>query len=556
MPEQMPMNRRVQRAFVVSLFFLVIALQAAQVERPIRYPTFPEFTCTPQMTFCNRAKEAGFLASKHYGRGTAVADIDGDGWEDVFLADTDNRWDPENTTVSMFFMNKKDGTFTARRATDLGIDSRDLIATWNGSFADVDNDGDPDFLLANGGYSGRYNLAFYENRIAQTGLFIPMTTPSGIDVVNTAPYTWWGSSWADYDNDGLLDVVVTRTEGTPVLFHNKGNGKFEEVAAAMGVTLKMDDGKNPVWIDYNGDGYPDLYLAGILTHAFYRNDGGKKFTDITSEIFPKPMPLGPTAPAGNPPFVFAAAAADFNQDGLDDLWLGRWNFQDLVLINDGKGKFIRHGEDWGIRTSLQDDLNSTAPFENTMGLGVLSLRDDGFPDVFIGTGDPSRTGADIIFCNKAGKGFERCTDKILTGADRVWRTRGHGTVSADFDHDGDSDILINLGGHPTFDKIEGRISPEWPAYFVNQGPKPNTATLELVGTKSNRDAIGARIRVSGSADHFYTVRSMQGFQSQNPKTQLVTLGSQSTARVEIHWPAGGRQVLTVKAGDRITVREE
>jgi hypothetical protein len=79
------------------------------------------------------------------------------------------------------------------------------------------------------------------------------------------------------------------------------------------------------------------------------------------------MPLGPTAPAGNPPFVFAAAAADFNQDGLDDLYLGRWNFQDLVLINDGKGKFTRHGEDWGIRTSLQDDLNSTGPFRKHDG---------------------------------------------------------------------------------------------------------------------------------------------------------------------------------------------
>jgi hypothetical protein len=191
-----------------------------------------------------------------------------------------------------------------------------------------------------------------------------------------------------------------------------------------------------------------------------------------------------------------------------------------------------------------------------MGLGVGDLYDDGYPDVFIGTGDPSRTAADIVFCNRGGKTFDRCTDKILTGADRLWRTRGHGTVFSDFDHDGGTDMAINLGGHPTFDAIEGRISPEYPALFVNQKGTPGIrVTLTLVGKSSNRDALGARIRVDGSTTHYYVVRSMQGFQSQNSKSQVVTLGSAKTAKVEIRWPSGNAQTLIVNAGDRITVPE-
>ena len=544
------------RFFVWMGLALTLIPPALQSDRPVRFPTFPEFTCRPEMAYCNRALDAGLYAVKRYGRGAAFVDIDGDGWDDLFLADTDNRWDPRNYGISMFFLNKHDGTFAPKRAAELGIDNRDLISTWAGCFADYDNDGDQDLLPVNGGYSGNSNLALYENRIAQGKGFVSVTAPSGIGVANAKPSQWWGCSWADYDHDGLLDVVVTRVKGTALVFHNNGNGTFTEVGAGLGVNIVMQDGKNPVWLDYNMDGYPDLYLAGLNEHAFYRNDGGKKFTDITKEIFAEPLPVLPGWPYGPIPKVFAAAAADFNQDGFDDLFLGRWSLQNVVLINDGNGRFKRHTTDWGLVTSLDDRPDSGARFENTMGLGVGDLYDDGYPDVFIGTGGPSRAAADIVFCNRAGKTFDRCTDKILTGADRLWRTRGHAAVFSDFDHDGGTDMAINLGGHPTFDAIEGRISPEFPALFVNQqGTAGKTATLTLMGKSSNRDALGARIRVDGSTTHHYVVRSMQGFQSQNSNSQVVTLGSAKTAKVEIRWPSGNVHTLTVNAGDRITVPE-
>jgi hypothetical protein len=207
--------------------------------------------------------------------------------------------------------------------------------------------------------------------------------------------------------------------------------------------------------------------------------------------------------------------------------------------------------------SLSDWSASELPFENTMGLGVGDLFDDGYPDLWIGTGNPPRAAPDIVLCNRGDAQFERCESQIIQGADLTWKTRSHGAVFSDFDHDGDTDFAVNLGGNPPFDASEGeRISPEWPGLFVNErGPSGNTAALTLVGTRSNRDAIGARIRVEGSDSRHYVVGSMQAFQSQNSRVQIVTLGDAREARVEIRWPAGGSQTLTVRAGERISVTE-
>lgn len=535
-------------------------VEASQSEGPdsTKRPTFPAFSCEPDMALCNRAREAGLWTVMRYGRGAAFVDIDLDGWDDLFFADCDNRWEPDQYGVSMFFLNRGDGTFSGRRATDLGIDDGDLVSTWSGSFADYDNDGDPDLFLANGGYSGTSNLAFYENRIPEGGGFVSVTEASGIGIANDSLWNWWGSSWADYDNDGWLDVVVTRTDGVALLFHNQGDGTFAEAGSSLGVGIPMQDGKNPVWLDYDNDGDPDLYLSGMWEHAFYRNDG-ESFVDVTDEVFgPLPYPQPWTRPLD--PIVFAAAAADFNQDGLDDLYLGRFDIQDVLLLNRGGGRFEQHTQDWGLTASMAAWSDAEAPFENTMGLGVGDFFSDGYPDVVIGTGNPVRAAPDVVFCNTVDDSFYRCTDRIITGADEEWRTRSHGTVFSDFDHDGDADMAVNLGGHPTFDESEGhRISPEYPALFVNQrGPSGNTASIELVGTTSNRDAIGAQIRVRAAdaeRTRYYVVRSMQAFQSQSSKSQLVGLGPATSADVEIRWPSGETQSLVVNAGERIRIVE-
>ena len=536
---------------------LVALAFAAQFLGDDSLPTFPVFDCPDGAAFCNDAAAAGLDAGTRYGRGAAWVDVDGDGWDDLFLADSDNRWDAADYGVSTFFLNRGDGAFEAVAATRLGIDPGDLVSTWAGAFADYDNDGDPDLLLANGGYSGVSNLALYDNRFDEDGGFAPVTGESGLEAANRTPSNWWGASWADYDLDGWLDVVVTRTDGVALLFRNNRDGSFEETGAALGVGIPMEDGKNPVWIDYDRDGDADLYLAGMWQHAFYRNDGGA-FSDVTDEIFAEPLPLPEGWPGPAAPAVFAAAAEDFDQDGFDDLYLGRFDLQDVLLLNDGAGGFEPQAADWGLEAAATVWSDVSRPFENTMGLGVGDLFDDGYPDVYIGTGNPIRAAPDLMFCNTVDDSFYRCTGEVLTpGADRTWRTRGHGTVFSDYDRDGDTDMAVNLGGHPTFDEEQGtRMSPEHPALFVNRvGPRAATATLRLEGVSSNRDAVGARIRVEGDPTRHYAIRSMQGFQSQNSRAVVIALGAASEARVSITWPSGGVQTVVVRAGERRRIVE-
>jgi hypothetical protein len=181
--------------------------------------------------------------------------------------------------------------------------------------------------------------------------------------------------------------------------------------------------------------------------------------------------------------------------------------------------------------------------------------DSGWPDIIVGSGDPKRADKDVIFCNKGGV-FERCTDVLRSNADRPFRTRTHGVAFTDVNQDGATDIFQNLGGDTWWDRKLGIDSREHGALFVRRPPfNIKTATLLLEGTKSNRDAIGARIRVVADEPHSYTVRSTQAFQSQNSKQIIVTLGNSDSGEVEITWPSGVITQLTVAAGERQAVKE-
>jgi hypothetical protein len=518
-----------------------------------RYSTYPEFTCSPGDHFCNMAGEAGLMGVTRYGKGAAFADIDGDGWVDLFAADAEPRLH-DDWGLSAFYLNNGDGTF---RSADLGIDEQDLNANWTGSFADMDNDGDQDLLLVSGGYAGTGRISLYENRIPEGGALVSVTDASGIGGANTRPFRWWGVSWADYDGDAYLDIAVSRNYAPALLFHNNGDSTFTNVTERMGIETPIPgkrDGKNIVWIDYDGDSDPDLYYAGIEAHMFFENLEGKFFLDVTDKVFAGLIPDNVYYDEGAP-VVFSAAAADFNQDGSEDLYLGRQVEQDLVLFNDGNGGFTAAGRDVGLDVKILAK-NAKEDIENTMGLGVGDLFDDGWPDVIVGTGDPVRADMDVVFCNRGGR-FERCTDVLHANGDGPFRTRTHGIVFADVDQNGTTDVYQNLGGHAPWDQKSGIDSREKPALFIRDADSDsNTATLMLEGTASNRDAIGARVRVTAGETHYYTVRSTQAFQSQNDKALVVSLGDAEEADVEISWPSGELSKLTVNAGDRVAVQEQ
>lgn len=510
-------------------------------------------TCDGSDALCEVSAEAGLDTLLGYGRGAAVADVDGDGFDDLLVIDSDSR-DREDWGRTQLYRNRGDGSFEPMPGV---IEDDAVVATWVASFGDLDNDGDPDLLLGNGGYTGTGDLRLLENRLAEEGRFVDVTDAAGLDTLNRvaddAPASsWWGLTLFDYDNDGLLDAVATRLRQQPVVLHNDGGLRLSDRTGALGIALdteRVREAKNPVAFDRDGDGDQDLYLAGIYQHALFENRGPEGFVDVTAEAFGDLLPEGE-------PYVFAAVAEDFDQDGRDDLYLGRWSRQDYLLLNRGDGSFDARGQDAGLDMSLSSGEPGEPIFENTMGLGAGDLFDDGFPDILIGTGKPDLAVPDIAYCNDGSASFTRCSDLFETPDGQHFDTRGHGTVFLDVERDGDTDVFRNLGGHPLYDTKENLAraeaglpqdvdTREENKLWAQQADAPHTATLSLVGSHSNRDAIGAQVTVRGTTTRYYTVRSTQGFQSQNSHSLIIDLGDAPQLQVVIAWPSG--QVSTAFA---------
>ncbi len=532
---------RVRRA----LWTCALALAAVPLMAPSGdSPTRPSYDCQPGYTLCREGDEL-----RGYARGVALIDIDGDGDDDLWTNfDTEVAAHISGSRVATFHENDGSGHFTP---IDVGLDPADFQGSWGSAFGDYDRDGDPDMMVTNGGYSISSTLVFYENRMNENGTFVDVTAASGVEAAAGAPSPWWGTSMADYDGDGWIDVVAVRRIGRPLLFHNNQDKTFTEVGVALGIDIPCSDCKSPVWTDYDADGDMDLYVAGRLDHGFYENrvNEGMGFVNVTETV------MGPHVPTSYPE-VFSALATDFDQDGLDDLWLGRWNDQDYALINQGDGSYARMGLAEGI-----DSETTETDTENTMGLGVGDFDDNGYPDIYIGTGMPAFTGEQIFFCTQPPVGgnptWVRCTDLFLQGASETHLVRSHGFAMGDIDHDGDTDFVLNVGGAPIWDQIIGPPSDSRQrlGIFRRMTPPGNTATITLEGVVSNPDAIGARVRVDGSATRYYTARSSQGFQSQNSRALVVALGTLPEAPVEVRWPSGKVTRTTVATGERVHIVE-
>lgn len=513
------------------------------------------------------AEETG-LGGTRYGRGVSIIDLNGDGWEDLFLADTDGRTRGEQFGVSQVYRNVR-GSF---ERWDLGLAAEDLYANTGAAFGDMDRDGDPDVLLVNGNNTTRSRLALYENRVADEGRFVPVSERSGIP---SATEAWWGAAWVDVNMDSALDIIVTGSR--TALLINDGEGRFHDETKRRGLGQWLLDPvhKNPVVTDVDSDGAPDLVSGGGSPAVVFRNDGRGFFEDVTATALPSDLPEMFWL-AG-----FAAAAEDFNQDGHDDIYLGRFWYRDYLLLNRGDGTFSAHSEDIGLdmssysesvpffggNASQERSTSPTAPTtwqwpgeyttgdqesENTMGLTVGDLDDDGAPDVMIGTGDPSSANPDIILCGDApGDGsvsFRRChTD--LTEAQGP--TRGHGFAMGDLDQDGTTDLITNPGGWTEYDTevdVDTRESAK--VYrgrdsFGDDGP----ARVQLV--TDGREALGARLKVTTKIPRYRTVRSTQGFQSRSSNTFLLQLAEPT--RVEIRWPGGQSTDAVVEPGSTISI---
>lgn len=491
--------------------------------------------------------EIGIPDDLVYGRGVSVVDMDGDGWDDLFLSDTDARLREGGFGTSRVFRNVK-GRF---EPWDLGIDEDDIYQNGGAIFGDYTGDGAPDVFLLNGNNTGPSTLALYENRLADEGRFVRRTDSAGI--TDESNY-WWGATWIDVDGDDRLDLVVTGLE--LLLYRNLGDGTFAEEASARGVGFEGDL-HNPVAADFDGDFDQDLFVASLSGSRFFENDGTGHFKDTTTEALGEDF-------TGRRAFGWIAAAADFDQDGNEDLWLGRWYFRTMLFLGRGDGTFERHGLDVGIDSrvlsedpTVVDPLDAYAGLlaegldasENTMGLVVGDIDGNGYPDAIVGPGSPSLANPLIAFCAKPDPEtrvrFERCSEPIRTA---VGESRVHGSAIADLDRDGDADVVVNPGGFPPYDVSTGADTREQAQILVGTAGGAGRAHLRLVSAADGRTAVGARVEARSDRGTFwYTIRTSVGFENDLGNDLLLVVGS--GADVTITWPDGSRTDRRINQGE-------
>ncbi len=486
------------------------------------------------------------------------------------------------------------------------------------AFFDFDGDGWPDLLFINSKDwtpRGRKSLpALYRN--AKNGSFTNATAGSGLDVEMYG----LGVAVADYDNDGREDIYITALEGDR-LFHNDGGGKFRDVTKAAGI-VNASFGTSAAWFDYDKDGHADLLVANYVhwtakgdlwcsldgqtksyctpesyrgnSSKLYRNLGGGKFEDATS----KAGLADPTSKA------LGIAILDYDTDGWPDIFLANDTQPNKLYRNTGKASFVEEGvaagvafgEDGVARGAMGVDAadydRSGRPhlivgnFTNQMlalyhnegrslfvdeaprsALGRASLLSltfgtfffdydlDGWLDIFCANGHIDEEigrvqpkiqfkQAPLIFHNSGKGGFENATPQMPEAFRRAVVARG--AAFADYDRDGDLDIAMSVNHGPAY------------LYRNDGGNRNNWIHLRLQGTKSNRSALGAVVRIeSASGKQWQMVRSGSSYCSHSDLALVFGLGQdKSVSSVEIEWPSGAKQRLTSLALNKHHVIEE
>jgi hypothetical protein len=479
--------------------------------------------------------------------GSIMDDFDGDGRMDLLSSS----WGLHDQM--RFFRNDGSGRFVDRTVA-AGLEGE--VGGLNLSHADYDNDGDPDVLVLRGAWLGEEGChpdSLLRN--SGDGRFEDVTEEAGILTFHP---THTGV-WADFDRDGHLDLFIGNEERSPLhphpsqLYRSNGDGTFEDVATAAGL-VNLGFVKGAAWGDYDGDGDPDLYVSRFgQDNLLFRNDvdgSDLRFTDVTA-----------AAVVAEPRFSFATWFWDYDNDGRLDLWVGAWDPSPLAAVvaeflgsksdaelpklyrNNGDGTF----EDVTARAGL-------ARGAQTMASNYGDIDNDGFLDLYLGTGGPDLRSLipNRMFRNDGGRRFQ----DVTTAGGFGHLQKGHGISFGDIDNDGDQDIQAVMGGWFTGD-VYNRV------LFENPGSGNHWVTLVLEGTRSNRSAVGTRIRIGvedGPTERsiFATVSTGGSFGSSTLQ-QEIGLGSATRIEtLEIEWPSGARQsfrnlgvdgVFAIREGD-------
>jgi hypothetical protein len=492
------------------------------------------------------------------GSGAAWLDYDGDGLLDLYLVNSaaTNAYHPQSPIRSALYRNQGDGTFRDVTAK-AGIAAEGLFGM-GAAMGDFDNDGFPDLYVAGYGRS----ILFHNNG---NGTFTDITSKA--DVANSGR---WASSaaWFDYDRDGWLDLVVVnyvdftpennavceyqRERGychpnqyrgqPPVLYHNNHDGTFTDVSRVSGIGSKPGNGLGVVCFDFNGDGWPDIFIANDSMENFlYVNRGNGTFREVALE---SGVALSED---GRPEAGMGVDAADYDGDGRLDLFVTHLDREfNRLYRNKGDGTF----ED----ATFTAKLGYTTYHMSGFGTRFLDFDNDGWRDLFIANGhvldNVTRYHADtayaepkIVYRNVSGM-FRDATAEL--GPDlRVPRV-SRGLAIADYDNDGDLDVLItNNGQAPQLLRNDGGNRKHW-------------IEVRLIGSKSNRDGIGAAVKVTAAGrTQFDQAKGGMSYQSAHDPRLHFGLGDATRVdSIEVKWPSGAVDRVVGAAADRvITIRE-
>jgi hypothetical protein len=494
------------------------------------------------------------------GSGVCVLDYDNDGWQDILFVNSMD-W-PEHQTAKSYpalYHNNHDGTFTdVTRAAGLAI----AIYGMGCAIGDYDNDGLPDiYITALGGNHLFHNLGH--------GKFRDVTAEAGVSDPGFAT----SAVWFDYDNDGNLDLFVShyvdwsvekdqyctldgkkKSYCTPqaykgqsaVLFRNKGNGTFENVTKRAGLYDPTSKSLGIALLDYDNDGWLDLFVANDTEpNKLYRNNHNGTFTDVAVLAG---VALSET---GRPRAGMGVDAADYDASGLPSLIIGNFTNESMSLYhNDGSGLFTDEAAKSGIGQMSIQSL--------TFGCFFFDYDLDGWPDIFAANGHVSDDIAVVqpnvkyaqrpsVFHNLGNRKFAEVTASLGPALQK--EIVGRGAAYGDFDNNGDLDLVITENNGPA-------------RLLRNAGGSQNDfLRVKTVGTRSNRDGIGAVVRLTTNrgARMVQMVKSGSSYLSQSEMILTFGLGKPDEGRVialEIVWPSGAKQSVTgIKANQVITVQE-
>src|SRR6266852_4440811 len=524
----------------------------------------------PGMHFRDIAELAGLTTIPHSrfdrryvldtmaGGGIALLDCDNDGKLDIAVVNdsTIERYlAGGDLTVTLY---RQDGNSPSPHFTDITKSAGLTTKGWGMGIAvgDYDNDGLPDLYVTGYGHNVLYhNLGGCK--------FEDVTKKAGLEVGGFST----GAAWADYDRDGHLDLFVARYVHTDVhhlpnlaqsvgykgvllelpdnmegetdfLFRNRGDGTFEDVSEKAGVNDPHKlHGMGVVWGDYDNDGWPDLFVTNDSGWNFlYHNKHDGSFEEIG---IPSGTGLGPFGQNfGN----MAADFADFDRDGMLDLFVARFGNQPASLYRNGGDQFI------DIAGKAKIAGPTFAPVK--WGTGFGDFDNDGWPDILIANGNFSSLMDKLpnevrfaeplqLFRNLGNRAFEEIADRAGLNVPPLRSRRG--TAFGDINNDGNLDaVVFNVSGPPSL--------------FINETSNSNHRVLFcLIGAKSNRAAIGARVAVTTSTmTQIDEVRAGGSYNSTNDVRLHFGLGTDPImSKVQVQWPSGRKQEFVGVPGDAI-----